>query len=140
MGNSIIKETENYKHLGFNINKYLNQNISIKESCDKLKGTFFSIMHSGVFYEGTLHPITCNKIYRSVVLPKALYGSENWANLFDSEILTLERAHKFCVKHMQSFNIRIRTDVALSLLGIYPIENEIDFKKLIHVDLILVFG
>ena len=40
LGNSIIEETENYKHLGFNNNKYLNQTISIKESCDKLKGTF----------------------------------------------------------------------------------------------------
>ena len=131
LGNSIIEETENYKHLGFNNNKYLNQTISIKESCDKLKGTFFNFVHSGVFYEGTLHPITCNKIYRSVVLPKALYGCENWANLSDSERVTLERAHRFCVKHMQSLNIRTRTDVALSLLGIYPIENEIDFKKLI---------
>ena len=32
---------------------------------------------------------------------------------------------------MQGLNIRTRTDAALSLLGIYSIESEIDFKKLI---------
>ena len=51
--------------------------------------------------------------------------------MLDSEIVILERARRFCVNYMQSLNIRTRTDVALGLSGIYPIENEIDFKKLI---------
>ena len=39
-------------------------------------------------------------------------------------------AHRFCVKYMQGLSIRTRTDAALSLLGIYSIESEIDFRKL----------
>ena len=31
---------------------------------------------------------------------------------------------------MQSLNLRTRTDVALSLLGIFPIEIDIDFRKI----------
>ena len=44
--------------------------------------------------------------------------------------MLLERAHRFCVKYMQGLSIRTRTDAALSLLGIYSIESEIDFRKL----------
>ena len=77
-----------------------------------------------------MHPLTCIKIYNSVVLPKALYGCENWFDLTESEILSLERAHRFCVKHMQSLSKRTRTDAALSLLGVFPIELEIDSRKL----------
>ena len=53
-----------------------------------------------------------------------------WDNLNDSELLSLERAHRFCVKHMQFLYLRTRIDVALSLLCIFPIELELDFRKL----------
>ena len=117
-------------HLGVNNNKYLNNKISIQDATHKLKGTFLSLVNSGILNHGALHPLTCKTIYKSIVLPKALYGCENWDNLNDTELLSLERAHRFCVKHMQSLNLRSRTDVALSLLGIFPIEIDIDFRKL----------
>ena len=117
LGNSIIAESENYKHLGVkNNNKYLSKKISIQEASHKLKGTFLSLVNSGIFNHGALHPLTCKTIYKSIVLPKALYGCENWDNLSDTDLLTLERAHRFCVKHMQSLSTRTRTDTALSLL------------------------
>ena len=77
-----------------------------------------------------LHPLTCKTIYKSIVLPKALKGCENWDILSDTDLLTLERAHRFCVKHMQSLSTCTRTDTALSLLGVFPIETDIDFRKL----------
>ena len=134
MGNDTIMENENYKHLGVNTNKYLSHTINIKDATDRLKGTFLSLVHSGVLHQDNLHPLTCIKIYNSVVLPKALYGCENWFDLTESEILSLERAHRFCVKHMQSLSKRTRTDAALSLLGVYPIELEIDSRKLTLFD------
>ena len=75
-------------------------------------------------------PLTCIKLYRSVVLPKALYGCESWSNLSDSSTTQLERAHRFCIKFMQGFGIRTRTDIAIGLLGVLSLESEIDFKKL----------
>ena len=89
------------------------------------KGTFLSLVHSGVLHQDNLHPLTCIKIYNFVVLPKALYGCENWFDLTESEILSLERTHRFCVKHMQSLSKRTRTDEALRLLGVFPIALEI---------------
>ena len=73
------------------------------------------------------NPLSCKKIYNTVVLPKALYGCESWEALRRSDILFLEGAHRFCVKYMQGLNIRTRTDIALSLLGayMYSIESEL---------------
>ena len=64
------------------------------------------------------------------MLPKALYGCETWFSLNTNNISLLERAHRFCVKYMQGLSIRTRTDAALSLLGIFSIESEIDLRKL----------
>ena len=70
-----IKKSENYKHLGVNCNKYLNLNVNIKDCTDKLKGTFMSIANCGFFSD--INPLTCIKLYRSVVLPKALIGQSH---------------------------------------------------------------
>ena len=59
-------------------------------------------MNSGIFYDNSLHPLTCKKIYNAVVIPKALYGCENWFALSSTELLTTECAHRFCIKKMQS--------------------------------------
>ena len=131
LGHSQIEEDESYKHLGVISNKYLSIKPNIKDACDKLKSTFFSLINSGIFYGDPLHPLTCKKIYNSVVLPKALYGCENWSGLTSVELLTLERAHRFCIKRMQSLSMYTRTDIALGLLAIFPIEVEIDLRKLV---------
>ena len=64
------------------------------------------------------------------MLPKALYGCETWFSLTTNNILLLERAYRFCVKYMQVLSTRTRTDAALSLLGMFSIESEIDLRKL----------
>ena len=95
------------------------------------KGHFFQpFFNSCVFYGDTLHPLTCKKIYKSVVIPKALYGCEIRSALSSDESLTVERAHRFCFICMQSLGVRTRTDIALGLLKMFPIETEIEFGQL----------
>ena len=53
-----------------------------------------------------------------MVLPKALCSCETWYNLTESDILSLERAHRIYIKYMQGLNIRTRTDIALSIMAI----------------------
>ena len=60
----------------------------------------FCHVNSGILNNGVLHPLKCKTIYKSMVLTKTLYGCENLANSNDTELLTLERAHRFRVKHM----------------------------------------
>ena len=131
LGNSVIEEEESYRHLGVITNKYLKLKLSIKDSADKLKGTFLSLVNSGIYYDNSLHPIRSRKIYNSVVLPKVMYGCESRCPLTANNLLTLERAHRFCVKYMQSLGRRTRTDIAPGLLGIFPLEIEIEIRKLI---------
>ena len=129
-GNDIIKEDENYKHLGIINNNFLSKKVNIKDATDKLKGTYFSLVNSGILLQETLHPLTCSTIYKSIVLPKALYGCEYMDNFTNSEKLILERAHRLCIKRMHSLGMYTRTDTALSLIGIFPLEIEIGFRKL----------
>ena len=117
IGNDIVAESENYKHLGLNNNKYLNNKISIQDATHKLKGTFLSLVNSGILNHGALHPLTRKTIYKSIALPKALYGCENWDNLNDTELLLLERTHRFCVKHMQSLNSTYTNKRSIKSLG-----------------------
>ena len=64
------------------------------------------------------------------MLPKALYGCETWFSLSTNNSSLLESAHRFCVKYMQGLSIRTWIDAALSLLGIFSNESEIDQRKL----------
>ena len=65
------------------------------------------------------------------MLPKGLFGCEMWYDMKKSDILFIERTHRFCVKYIQSIGARTRTHIALGLLGLFSIESEIDKKKLI---------
>ena len=88
------------------------------------------LINSGI-HEGGLNPITSMRIYKSVVLQKALYGCELWNSLLPKHIDILEKAHRLCVKFMQSLPRCTSTDVAFILLNINSIEYDIDYRKLI---------
>ena len=114
------------------MNKYFSLDESVKEAASKLKGTFLSLINSGI-HEGGLNSITSKRIYKSVVLPKALYGCELWNSLLPKHIDILEKAHRFCVKCMQLLPRCTSTDVAFILLDINTIEYDIDYRELIFL-------
>ena len=101
----------------------------ITNANSKLRSTFFSIINNGI-YENGIHPVTSLKIYRSVVLPKALYGCELWHDISKTQLVKLERSHKFSIKHIQCIDRTTGSDIALSLLGCRSLEYEIDYKKI----------
>ena len=125
-----VKEGENYKYLGIMLNTNISLKVNIKDAYDKLKGTFVSLVNCGIVHDHGLHPLSCQKIYKCIVLPKALYGCKTWYNMTESGILSLEIAHRFCIKYVQGLNVRTRTDIALSIMAMYTIEPDIDFRKL----------
>ena len=109
--------------------KNMSIDVNIKEACTKLRGTFLSLVNCGI-YENGLNPLTARRIYNAA---KALYGCELWSNLHSTHLVSLECAHRFCVKFMQFMPKSTSTDVALSLFGINSIETEIDYCKLIFL-------
>ena len=130
MGDDIVKEDIIYKHLGISLNKSLSIDDNVKEAASKIKGTFLSLVNSGIHDQG-FNPITSRRIYKTVVLPKALYGCELWHTLLPKHIDLLEKSHKFCIKFIQSLPRRTSTYLAFSLLNIKGIEYDIDYRKLI---------
>ena len=133
LGDAIVPENDQYKHLGIICGKNLGLDEVIVDACKKLKGTYLNIANSGLHDNG-LNPITSLHIYNSVVLPKALYGCELWCNLSPKHILPLERAHRFCLKFMQNLPRNTKSEVALNLIASKPIEVEIDRRKLIFFE------
>ena len=104
----------------------------MKSAIIKLKSTLLSLGNCGVHEEG-LNPITSKHIYKTIVLPKALYGCEIWDNLSTKHLNMLKMAHRFCVKCLQSLPKRTNTDLALSLINLQNIEHEIDYRKLVFL-------
>ena len=130
LGTEKVQEATEYKHLGVILDKHMSLSANVKESSSKLKTTLLSLVNSGINETG-FHPITSLHLYKSVVLPKGLYGAELWNSLTPSQEEALERAHRFCVKFIQGLPKQTRSDIALGILGANPIMAEIDKKKLI---------
>ena len=104
LGNKPLAEVEHYTHLGIVCDKFMSIENSVKESYNKLRGTFLGIVNSGIHPNG-LNPLTSVTIYKSVVLPKALYGCELWKSLTLSDLNMLERGHRFCIKYLQNIPV-----------------------------------
>lgn len=129
LGPDKVEEVIQYRHLGIYCDKYMGLDNNIDDASSKLKRTFLSLINSGINETG-FHPITSKHLYSSVVLPTALYGSELWSSMSRSHLDEIEKAHRFCIKYTQALPKRTRTDIAFGLLGVKPIEFEIDIRKL----------
>ena len=128
-GNSVIRETSQYKHLGSIQTKRMDYPGDVTNTIHTLRGTFLSLQSCGVHSNG-LNPISSMKLYTSVVLPRALYGCELWSNVSRTSMLKLEVAHRFCLKFAQGLPKLTRTDIALGILGVSSLETYIGMRKL----------
>jgi hypothetical protein len=120
LGQEVVSEATTYVDLGVLSDKYGDLNEATNLACSNMRKTFFSLVESGL-HRGCIHPLTSRKIYVSIILPKALYGCELWNNITASQTVSLERAHRHCIKHMKAMPQCTRSDIALSYIGIHPI-------------------
>ena len=130
LGSDEVLERTSYVHLGIECNKEMKVKSNIVVASSKIRQNYFGILNSGISGKD-LHPLTLKKIYDSVVLPRALYGCEFWHDISNSDLLSLERSHRFCVKSIQNIDRCTRSCVALSLLGSRSLEKDIQKRKLI---------
>ena len=130
LGPKPIAEVTSTTHLGFTINKYMKATNIVISAAQKLKGSMMSILGPGI-QPNSFNPICCLKLYKLICLPRALYGSELWFNLSASDILIIERAHRFCLKRMQGFHRSTRTAIAQSMIGAYSMSAMIEEKCLL---------
>ena len=129
LGHEVLSESDSYTHLGIYCNRHLTAGDSMKAACCKLRGTYLNICNSGL-HPKALSPLTLRTIYETMVIPKALYGCETWTMYSKQDILRLERAHRFCIKHIQRLPRNASTNLSLCTLNMCSIETIIDYRKL----------
>jgi hypothetical protein len=127
-----IDEVSEGVHVGIILNAYQNNTQRINNSVLKLRGALLSIVGSGVRQTG-LSCLTATKLYKTIVLPRGLYGAELWSKQTKENILKVERAHHFCLKVIQTLPKRTKTVVVEKMVNMYCIETHVELKKLIFL-------
>jgi len=130
IGLDVIKETDSHTHLGLLCDVSLSNNAQIREASIKLRGTYMSIVKNGI-QSKNINSIVLRTIYKSVVIPKALFGCETWNHCASSDMKHIETAHRFCVKHMQRFSKYTNTAFSYLTIDLVPVQLEIDYRKLL---------
>jgi hypothetical protein len=124
-GNSIDEVTE-CMHVGITLNGHQNNTYLLQNCASKLRGGLMAIVGSGA--EG-LSCCSAVKLYKTIVLPRGLYGAELWSNISRTNLDIAERAHRFCLKFIQHLPKRTKTIIVQSMINMYGLETYIDKKK-----------
>ena len=128
-GTESILSCDSVTHVGIQLNYKLNCSETIETRLRKGRSSLISIISMEESL-GDINPIVLASIVNKVCIPVTLYGSELWNNLSNTDIVKLERFIRLAAKRVQHMPTYTRTDIALSLLGWYPIETQIDKRKL----------
>jgi len=123
---------DSIKHVGVLLQGNLNSMDRTIQASTRLRSCVYTMCRRGLTSK-FVNPLTCLKVIKTVYLPKMLYGCELWNSLTRTENLILERSYRHVIKTIQNLHRRTRTDVVLGLLGLLPLEAEIDTRKLCFV-------
>ena len=130
LGEDPVSENTEHRHVGILLSTTLKNTEKISVSCQKMRSCFFALVGSGL-KPGTTSPLTLLKLFKSVCLPRALYGCELMTNLTRSETNMLEVTYRFCLKYMQNISKRTKTNMCIASLGVTNVECIIDKYKLL---------
>ena len=135
-GNSRLPETTNAMHLGILQDSSLKLSHRIRERCQKAKNSFHAMIGYGV-RPLALNPLTSVSLYKKIVIPTVLYGSELWNTMTKADTDSVNRLQHYIVKRIQGFKTRTRSDMCESMLGLRKLCTEIDKRKLMFLYKIL---
>ena len=93
----VVKE-ENRTYLDIAFNKHMSLKVNIKEASNELKGTFVSLISCVILVRKYTNLLFCLKTYKCC---------ETWYNMTESFILSMERAHRFYIKCLQSLPLTL---------------------------------
>ena len=103
-----------------------------KRACANARRTISSLKDIGL-KAGKLNPAVCANVWRRVIIPSALYGSELWSNMTQIEIRELEVLQRYFARIVQNFYRRSSTLVTIQTLGLWSMEGTIDKRKLTYL-------
>ena len=89
----------------------------------------YSMMGAGVYGGSGLNPIVSSHLWKIYMVPRVLYGLEILP-LTLADITALERLQREMLRKLQSLTRNTATVAVTCLLGIRPLENELDLRRL----------
>ena len=129
--NGLIKQTNDYKYLGEWYNEKGDHSTTIAKRRERELYYIKQIKFSGNEYKlGKSILITRLKIYKTVIIPTIFYNVETWSNINKKEINELERIQASIIKSICEQRITTPYYGILSELGIWPVEQQIEYKKI----------
>ena len=127
-----VDEVLFYDHVGIRLNVYQNTTERTTNVAAKMRGGLMSILSSRLNLS-ELSCITTIKLYKTIVLPRSLYGAELWHKMNKEDLSRLETAHRFCLKKIQDFPKRAKSALVECSAKCYQIATYIDQKKLLFI-------
>ena len=124
-----VEQVTQYVHVGIPLNSTINTNRA-KDVATKMRGCLMGIIGSGINVS-QIGCTTATKLYKYIVLPRCLYGTELWCGITKTDIAKLHISHRFCLKKIQSFPKRANSIIVENMTNVLNIEAYIDQKKLL---------
>lgn len=135
VNNETLKQSKSSTHVGIPIASNMKCHEKVQNACRKGRAALHRLIGLDVTAQfPKLNPLTLAKLYKSVVIPSALYGCETWSQMTASDFNELEKFQHYCVKKMQCLPIQTRSYMCESLIGIPKISLEIDKRKLFFLE------
>ena len=131
LNNQILKQVKTSTHVGIPITNDMKCHEKVQNACRKGGAALHRLLGlSAAIQSPRLNPLTLTKLYKSIVIPSALYGCETWSRLTLHDLNELEKFQHFCVKKIQCLPWQTRSYMCESLLGLPKLSLEIDKRKL----------
>ena len=125
-GEEIPNVTETI-HLG--IDRNLGSQTDIKKKVQLGRRAMYSLMGAGAYGNSGLNPQVSIHMWKTFALPRMLYGLEI-SRLRNSDTMQLEALQRSILRRIQCLPNNTANVAVYCLLGVRPIEQEIDLKKL----------
>jgi hypothetical protein len=125
-----LEESESAVHLG--ISHSTDSNINCKRVDGRITSatrTLYALVGAGMHGRNGLNPIVCRSLWCTYVIPVLLYGAELWT-LDPKQIQRLETFQLGKLRHIQNLPERTANIAVLGLIGLRPVEAELDIRIL----------
>ena len=100
-----------------------------------IRGTYFCLKNALCGMDG-VNPHIMAYLFQTCIFPRALFACELWNYISKSDMQKLESTLHLCLKNVQGFPYRTRSDMVKGMLGFTSIEAYIDKQKLMFLQMI----
>ena len=122
-----IQRSVSEVHLG--VDRSCSGSVDIDARVQMGRRTMYAMMGAGAYGSSGVAPMVIAHLWRVFALPRMLYGLETYC-LRAKDVQQLEQLQRSIMKRVQCLPVGTATSAAYGLLGIRPIQQELDIRKL----------